>query len=343
MSFTDALLSYGLIPDFLIRRGIRRLLAERLREVRHPDPAKRSEALRKFATELERMPVALETKAANTQHYEVPAAFYKVALGPRLKYSCGLYEKPGATLGEAEEAMLSLTCERAGIAGDLDILELGCGWGSLTLWMAEHYPTARIHGVSNSNSQREYILGECAKRGFTNVRITTCDMNVFDAGANAYDRVVSVEMFEHMKNYKELLRRISVWLRRGGSLFVHIFTHRDSAYHFVARDESDWMSRYFFTGGTMPANDLLGFWQNDLRLEKRWEVNGVHYQKTAEDWLVNMDAGRVALKPVFEKTYGRDAPMMWRYWRIFFMSCGELWGYAGGEEWMVCHYRFIKP
>lgn len=343
MSFVDTLLSRGLLPDFLIRSGIRRLLAERLREVRDPDPAKRAENLRRFARELESMPVAVNTRAANEQHYEVPAEFYRVALGPRLKYSCGLYEKPGDDLARAEEAMLALTCERAGLKDGQSILELGCGWGSLTLWMAEKYPSASITAVSNSNSQREHIESECRRRGFRNVRIVTRDMNEFDAGEARFDRVVSVEMFEHMKNYRELLRRIAGWLKPGGELFVHIFTHRDSAYHFVARDESDWMSKYFFTGGTMPANALLASWQDDLRLEKMWEVDGVHYQKTSEDWLRNMDAGRDALRPVFEKTYGRDARRMWHYWRVFFMSCAELWGYAGGREWMVCHYRFVKP
>lgn len=338
----DTLLSRGLLPDFLIRIGIRRLLADRLREIRDPDPGKRAEKLLSFAKELETMPVAVNTDDANGQHYEVPAEFYRVALGPRLKYSCGLYATSGDGLAAAEEAMLALTCERAELKDGQSILELGCGWGSLTLWMAEKYPSSPITAVSNSKSQREYILGECRRRGHHHVRVITCDMNDFDAGDARFDRVVSVEMFEHMKNYRELLRRISRWLVPGGKLFVHIFTHRDCAYHFVARDESDWMSRYFFTGGTMPANDLLTLWQEDLRLETRWEVDGVHYQRTSEDWLRNMDAGRDALKAVFEKTYGRDARKMWCYWRVFFMSCAELWGYAGGREWMVCHYRFVK-
>ncbi len=343
MSFVDSLLSRGLLPDALIRVGIRRLLAERLKEIRDPDPVKRAENLRRFATELESMPVAVNTPEANEQHYEVPAEFYRVALGPRLKYSCGLYENPGDGLARAEEAMLALTCERAELKDGQAILELGCGWGSLTLWMAGKYPAASITAVSNSASQREYIMGECRRRGYRHVSVITRDMNFFDAGETHFDRVVSVEMFEHMKNYRELLRRIAGWLNPGGKLFVHIFTHRDSAYHFVARDESDWMSKYFFTGGTMPANDLLSVWQDDLHLESRWEVDGVHYQKTAEDWLRNMDAGRETLRDVFAKTYGPDAKRMWHYWRVFFMSCAELWGYAGGREWMVCHYRFVKP
>lgn len=343
MSLTDTLLARGLLPDFLIRIGIRRLLAERLREIREPDPVLRRERLERFAATLEAMPVALETKAANAQHYEVPAAFYKAALGPRLKYSCALYENPGDTLAAAEEAMLRLTCERAGLADGQDILELGCGWGSLTLWMAERYPNARIHGVSNSASQREHILGECERRGFRHVRITTCDMNVFAQPPESYDRVVSVEMFEHMKNYAELMRRIAVWLRPSGALFVHIFTHRDASYHFVARDESDWMSRYFFTGGTMPANDLLTLFQKDLRLEDRWEVDGTHYARTSEDWLRNMDAHRAEIAPIFDRAYGADSVRMWHYWRVFFMACAELWNYAEGREWMVCHYRFRKP
>lgn len=343
MPLTDTLLSRGLLPDFLIRFGIRRLLAQRLREVRAPTPELRLARTVDFAKELERMPVALQTAAANEQHYEVPAEFYRHALGPRLKYSCGWYEKPGDTLAKAEEAMLRLTCERAGLADGQDILELGCGWGSLTLWMAEQFPNARIHGVSNSASQREHILAECARRGFKHVRITTCDMNVFTQPDSTYDRVVSVEMFEHMKNYAELLRRIAGWLRPGGKLFVHIFTHRDSPYHFVARDESDWMSKYFFTGGTMPSNDLLKHFQKNLVLDTSWEVCGTHYGKTSEDWLANMDSNRDKLAPVFSRTYGADARKMWHYWRVFFMSCAELWAYDGGREWMVCHYLFRKP
>lgn len=343
MSLSDALLSRGLLPDPVIRFGIRRLLAERLREVRAPDAATRENNLRAFAAELDTMPVAVRTDAANEQHYEVPAAFYKAVLGPRLKYSCGLYTSPSSTLAEAEEAMLDLCCSRAELADGQEILELGCGWGSLTLHMARRYPSARITGVSNSNSQREHIEAECRLLGLTNVRILTRDMNDFAAETSRYDRVVSVEMFEHMKNYRELLRRIAGWLKPGGKLFVHIFTHRDCAYHFVARDESDWMSKYFFTGGTMPANDLLAFWQDDLRLETRWEVDGTHYQRTAEDWLRNMDAARAELREIFQRTYGDQSRRMWHYWRVFFMSCAELWGYADGREWMVCHYRFVKP
>lgn len=339
----DFLLTRGLLPDTAIRAGIRRLLKQRLAEIRSPDEETRLKRRADFARELETMPVAIATKQANEQHYEVPAAFYERVLGPRLKYSCGLYETPDATLAQAEEAMLALTCARAEIRDGMEILELGCGWGSLTLWMAEKYPRARITGVSNSASQREFILGRCSERGLTNVDIITRDMNVLELDAGRFDRVVSVEMFEHMKNYRELLRRIAVWLKPGGKLMVHIFTHRNASYHFVARDASDWMSAYFFTGGTMPAADLLPLWKEHLKPEEQWEVSGTHYARTAEDWLGNMDANRDAIRPLFAKAYGRDARRMWHYWRVFFMACAELWRYDQGREWPVCHYRFVKP
>ena len=343
MSFTDTLIARGLVPDFLIHIGIRRLLRQRLEEDCAGSPEEKRTRLASFARSLEELPVALETKAANEQHYEVPAAFYREVLGARLKYSCGLYESEDTGLDESEESMLRLTCERADLRDGQEILELGCGWGSLTLWMAEQYPGARITGVSNSASQREYILGEAAKRGFGDrVRIITCDMNVFEAEAGRYDRVVSVEMFEHMKNYAELMRRIASWMKPDGRLFVHIFTHKDCSYHFVAKDESDWMSRYFFTGGTMPAKDLLPQFDRDLQLESLWEVNGTHYSRTSEDWLKRMDAAKERLAPLFARTYGADAGRMWSYWRVFFMACAELWAYDDGREWPVCHYRFRR-
>lgn len=343
MSLIDSLLTRGLIPDKLIRHGIRRLLRERLAADCSGSALEKRERLIRFAQELESMPVALETAAANEQHYEVPAAFYQAVLGPRLKYSCGLYEPNTVTLAAAEEAMLALTCSRADLHDGQEVLELGCGWGSLTLWMAEKYPALRITAVSNSSTQREHIEKQAAARGFSDrVRVITCDMNVFAAEPGRYDRVVSVEMFEHMKNYRELMRRISTWLKPDGRLFVHIFTHKDSSYHFVARDESDWMSRYFFTGGTMPAKHLLEQFGQDLDLEQLWEVSGTHYARTSEDWLLNMDAARAQLTPLFQKTYGPDARKMWHYWRVFFMSCAELWAYDSGREWPVCHYRFKR-
>jgi len=343
MPLLDTVLGWDVLPDSLIRRGIRRLLRQRLRDERSDDSAERRRRVEAFAEELRRLPVAVATKAANDQHYEVPAAFYRLCLGPRLKYSSCLYPKGNEDIPAAEEAMLALTCERAELTDGQDVLELGCGWGSLTLWMAEKYPRSRITGVSNSASQRAHIESEARARGLTNVRIITCDMNVFDAGAGAYDRVVSVEMLEHMKNWGELLRRVSTWLRPGGALFFHVFTHRDCAYHFESKDGTDWMSRHFFTGGIMPSNCLASRFQEHLKLEQVWEVEGRHYGQTAEHWLRNTDRRRKEVLEIFARTYGPGEARKWlAYWRIFFMACAELWNFDGGREWMVCHYRFRK-
>ncbi len=340
----DSLLEKNLLPDWLIRRGIRRLLAQRLRDETLPTPAAQQARLLGYVADLKIRPIAEDTQAANTQHYEVPTPFYQYCLGRRLKYSGCLYPTGTETLDQAEEAMLGLYAERAELADGQAILELGCGWGSFSLYLAEKFPRAKITGVSNSGTQKEFIDGEARKRGLSNLRIITCDMNVFDLAPSQFDRVVSIEMFEHMKNYQRLLANVARWLKPGGLLFVHIFTHQRFAYHFVSQGPGDWMSRYFFTGGQMPSHDLLTYFQDDLKLVSDWKVNGTHYQKTAEHWLQSMDRHKTEILPLFAATYGRDqAVKWWAYWRIFYMSCAELWGYRGGKEWIVSHYLFRRP
>ena len=337
----DSLVATGVLPDFVLRMGIRRLLRQRLAGERADTPEGSRERRQAFRAQLQGSPLAVEVDAANEQHYELPTSFFQSVLGQHLKYSSGWWDG-AATLDEAERAMLALTSERARLTDGQDVLELGCGWGSLSLWMAERYPASRITAVSNSRTQKLFIDGEIARRGLTNLRIVTADMRTFDPGAS-FDRIVSVEMFEHMRNYRLLLERVGSWLRADGLLFVHIFTHRDVSYLFEPRDESDWMSRYFFSGGMMPARDLLPSFDEDVRLLDRWNVNGRHYQKTAESWLRNMDDHRETIEPLMRETYGAaEARRWWNYWRVFFMSCAELWGFRNGEEWQVTHYLFAK-
>jgi cyclopropane-fatty-acyl-phospholipid synthase len=345
MSLTDTLLEKNLLPDALIRFGIRQRLQATLDERRPANVEWRQILFNEHLESLRKSPVAIETEAANEQHYEVPARFFQLCLGRHLKYSSGWWEAGCTSLDEAESAMLERTCGRAQLADGQTILELGCGWGSLSLWMAEHYPNARITSVSNSRSQKAYIDGQAAKRGLVNLTVRTANMIHYGGEGNEkFDRVVSVEMFEHMKNYQELLRRVSTWLKPQGKLFVHIFTHRDIAYHYEVRHEGDWMAKYFFTGGQMPSHDLLLHFQDHLRIEEQWAVSGQHYEKTSNAWLANMDAHKAELLPLLEKTYGRDqVTRWWVYWRVFFMACAELWGFNHGNEWIVSHYRFTKP
>ncbi|HML78830.1 SAM-dependent methyltransferase [Geobacter sulfurreducens] len=336
-----SLMEHGMLPDAVIRSGIRRLLMKRLQEEERGDTEADRMRQREFFEHLRRSPLAVATAAANKQHYELPPDFFSLVLGPRRKYSCCLYPPGVDDLAAAEEAMLRLTCQRAGLADGMEILELGCGWGSLTLWMAEHYPDARITAVSNSAPQRQFIQGVCRGRGFGNVRVITADMNDFTI-ERTFDRVVSVEMFEHMRNYAELLRRISSWLKDDGRLFVHIFCHRNLAYLFQTDGEDDWMGRYFFTGGIMPSDHLLFYFNDHLAVEDHWRVGGRHYQRTCDDWLKRMDAERRKILEIFWDVYEGEAPVWFQRWRVFFMACSELFGYGEGNEWFVSHYLLRK-
>lgn len=321
----------GRLPLPALRWGIRRMLRERLRDEQGRG--------RDLAPELAGGPVALAPEQANAQHYELPPAFFELVLGPRLKYSSA-YWPPGVdSLAAAEEAMLELYVERARLADGQRILELGCGWGSLCLALARRFPRARILAVSNSAPQRRFI----AARAPANLTVITADMNTF-ATAGRFDRVVSIEMFEHMRNYRELHRRIAGWLEPGGELFVHVFCHRRFAYPFETGGPGDWMGRYFFTGGLMPAFDLLARFQDDLRLEERWDLSGDHYARTARAWRENLERHRADALPVLAAVYGpADAPRWYQRWRLFFLACEELFGYRRGTEWMVGHYRFARP
>jgi cyclopropane-fatty-acyl-phospholipid synthase len=333
-----AMVERGVVPQVLVRQGIRALLRARLREEerRHGDARERT--LGEWAEAMRRAPVAPVPEKANEQHYEVPPEFFELALGPRLKYSSAWYDAGTRTLAEAEEAMLALTALRADLRDGQDVLELGCGWGSLTLWMAQRFPRSRILAVSNSRPQREFILARARERGLANVAVETCDMNAFTT-PRRFDRVVSVEMFEHMRNWEALLARVAGWMRPDARLFLHVFAHRSFAYPFEVRDASDWMSAHFFSGGMMPSVDLLDHLRTPFEVERRWLVPGTHYARTAEDWLANIERAHPQVLAALARVHGADAPRWYQRWRLFFLACAELFAYRGGEEWLVVHQR----
>jgi cyclopropane-fatty-acyl-phospholipid synthase len=325
------------LPDVVRRTAIGLLVANARRQLSAAGP----DADAAFAREMAERPIAEHTDAANAQHYEVPAGFFENCLGPQLKYSCALYRSPADTLAEAEEHALRETAEHAGLADGQRILELGCGWGSLSLWMAAAYPNARITAVSNSASQRAFILARAQERGLGNLEVITCDMNRFEP-PGAFDRVVSVEMFEHMANWRALLARTRGWLEPDGRAFIHVFTHRTTPYRFDVEDEADWIARHFFSGGVMPSHGLIRQFPDLFSVEADWRWSGMHYRRTALDWLERYDRNAAQIRPVLAQVYGDQATLWHRRWRLFFLATAGLFGHRGGEEWGVSHYR-LKP
>ena len=328
----------GLVPDVVVRAGIRQFLRERLRDLDRGDCEANQAAFEGLLAAMRISPIAEDVDSANAQHYEVPAGFFELILGPRLKYSCCLWT-PGADLSASEDAMLALTCERAGIADGQRVLDLGCGWGSLSLWIAERYPACEILAVSNSDSQRRFIESAAVRRSLVNLAVRTVDMNRFDPGAR-FDRVVSVEMFEHMRNWEALLARVAAWLAPEGRAFVHVFCHREQPYFFERDGRNDWMARHFFSGGVMPADSMIYRCQRDLQVERHWRVAGTHYALTLRSWLARLDGRRAQVDAMFRGVYGAaDAARCVQRWRLFLLACAEMFAYRDGREWWVSHYR----
>ncbi len=338
----NSLLEKNKIPDFLLRVGIRKLLKRRLQDENKGSTEMQQAHLMQLIEELKASPIAINTQEANEQHYEVPTQFYKYCLGKHLKYSSGYWNAGVTDIDTSEKDMLELTCQRADLQSGQDVLELGCGWGSLSLFMATKFPKSNFTVVSNSRTQKIYIDEQTQLRGINNLTVITININDFNLD-KTFDRVVSVEMFEHMRNYQKLMQKVATLLKADGKLFVHIFTHKEYAYKFEVINETDWMSKYFFTGGIMPSDDLLLYFNEHLSIAKHWHISGMHYAKTSEAWLQNMDKHKTEILPLFELTYGKEnAIKWWVYWRIFYMACAELWAYNKGKEWIVSHYLFCK-
>lgn len=342
MSFANAAirrLQDAPFPDFIARPAIDSLVSEARKRLDREGPHDEAS----FARDMAMRAIAEHTAAANTQHYELPPEFFEICLGARLKYSCCLYPTEATTLDQAEEAALTDTCAHAALMDGQRVLELGCGWGSLSLWMAEHYPNSTITAVSNSHGQRRHIEAKAQARGLTNLTVITCDMNDFKpTESGGFDRIVSVEMFEHMANWRALLTRAHGWLKPDGRMFIHVFTHRDAPYRFDHTDSEDFIAQHFFTGGVMPSRGLMRQFPDLFQVEREWTWNGINYQRTADHWLANMDANGDRVMELMRETYGADAVLWRRRWRRFYLATAGLFGNDGGNTWAVNHY-LLKP
>ena len=344
----DNFLAKGWIPDYLLRFGIKILLKNKIKNQEISNIEKRLHKKLEFVKNLKKQPIAIKTYEANEQHYELPPSFFEEILGDRLKYSCGYWDEVltpsdcAIKLNHSENAMLELTCSRAELKNGQNILDLGCGWGSLSIYMAEKYPESQITALSNSSTQIEYIKSLADEKDLDNLEAIVADINTYKAN-NTYDRIVSVEMFEHMRNYEALMKKLSSFLQTKGKLFVHIFSHHTYPFTYVNKSSSDWMARYFFAGGTMPSQDLLHYFTYNFSLENQWAVSGTHYKQTLEAWLYKMDNKKEEIWPIFEEVYGKqEANKWWNYWRVFFLSCAEFFGFKKGNEWFISHYLFQK-